>query len=146
MNCLKLRYRYDASFSDPKLDRDDFGRLELSVETQNQSGTGGFWVQWQDVRELATALSAYPIAKDKPISARWGFDDCEDDNVIIDLLVEPKDALGELIARIELADEHEQWRRVRTAFRTGYPALEMFVRDIGRVMDSEIEEAVLLGH
>jgi hypothetical protein len=146
MNRLVLRYRYDDSHFHPALDRDDFGRLTVSVETETQAGTGGFWVQWQDIVEFAGSLSEYPIAIENPISAQWGYESLEGDDLIIGIVIGPKDALGELTASIEVADDHEQWHRVRTSFRTGYPALEMFKRDIERLMKSEIEEAVLQGH
>lgn len=55
---LTLRYRYDPSYFDNTLTRDDFGRLSVTAETKLFSGKGGFWVQWQDVAEFGEALSA----------------------------------------------------------------------------------------
>ena len=62
MDRLTLRYRYDASFFDPKLDTDDFGYLSISAEAKGLAGRGGFWVQWQDIKEFGETLSVYPIA------------------------------------------------------------------------------------
>jgi hypothetical protein len=146
MNQLALRYEYDASHTDPTLSRDDFGRLSLAVETDRFSGRGGFWVQWQEVVEFEHSLSAYPISAEKPLLAQWGYEKLEGDELILRIEIGPKDSLGELIARVEIADYHEPWKRVRTLFPTGYPALEMFQRDIAKVMAGEAEVAILLGH
>lgn len=146
MNQLSLRYEHDASYSESSLERDDFGRLSVTVETDQFSGRGGFWVQWQDVIEFGQSLSIYPVKIDEPLMAQWGYDDQRADNLIIRIKIAPKNSLGELVADIEIADENERWKRVRTSFRTGYPALEMFQRDIARLMAGEAEVAVLIGH
>ena len=41
MDKLVLSYEYDPSYSDDKLDRDDFGRLSVEVETDCYAGLGG---------------------------------------------------------------------------------------------------------
>lgn len=69
MNKLTFRYQYDSSFFEPMKVRDDFGRLSVEAQTDSFSGAGGFWVQWQDVREFGEALTTYPITADSPIVA-----------------------------------------------------------------------------
>ena len=66
MSKLTLRYKFDASFFDASLTRDDFGYLSIDVETDRISAKGGFWVQWQDVKEFGEALGRYPIGDDLP--------------------------------------------------------------------------------
>lgn len=146
MSRLALRYEYDPSYSDPSLGRDDFGRLSVAVETDRFSGRGGFWVQWQDVVKFGESLSIYPISAEKPLVVQWGYASLEGEDVIIRIEIGPKDNLGELIARVEIADDHDASKRVRTSFRTGYPALEMFQRDIAALMAGDSEVATLLGH
>ena len=68
MSKLTLRYQYDASFSDPTQPRDDFGWLSVRVETDRFSGNGGFWVQWQDVKEFGEALNVFPL---RPTIRSW---------------------------------------------------------------------------
>jgi hypothetical protein len=77
---------------------------------------------------------------------QWGYEGLEGDDLIVRIEIGPKDSLGELIARVEIADHNEPWKRIRTCFRTGYPALEMFQRDIAKLMACEAEVAILLGH
>lgn len=146
MNQLALRYEYDPSHFDPSLDRDDFGRLSPVVETDRFSGRGGFWVQWQEIAAFGESLSTYPISAGKPLLVQWGYERLEGDDLIVRVEIGPKDSLGELMARVEVADDHEAWKRVRTSFRTSYPALEMFQRDIAKLMAGEAEVAILLGH
>lgn len=63
----KLTLRHQFS-SDPY---DDFGWLALSVQTYAFTGRGGFWVQWHDVKELASKLDAYPFSSASPFVEEW---------------------------------------------------------------------------
>jgi len=145
MNKLTLRYQYDSSFFDPKQPRDDFGRLSVEVETDRFSGKGGFWVQWQDVKEFGEALSAFPITIDHPISAQWGYDMQEGEDLIVRLEIAPANKRGDLAARFVIADEHEPGCRASGWFITNYPDLDAFRAGIARLMDREAEEAILIG-
>lgn len=107
MSKLTLRYRYDPSFFDPKRLADDFGRLSIDVETDRFSGKGGFWVQWQDVKEFGEALSTFPITPDHPIVAQWGYEMQNGDDLILRLEIAPANTRGDLAVRFEIADEHE---------------------------------------
>ena len=145
MSKLTLQYQYDSSFLDPQQVMDDFGRLSVTVETDRFSGGGGFWVQWQDVREFGDALSVFSIAADKPIVAQWGFDMQEGNDLILRLKVAPANRRGDLVVRFEVADDYKPENRVRGYFLTNYPQLEVFHHDIARLMDGEVNEAILLG-
>ena len=114
MSKLTLRYRYDSSFLDSGKQADDFGRLSVEVETNHFSGKGGFWVQWQDVREFGEALSAFPISANNPIAAQWGYDMQEGEDLILRLEVAPANKRGDLAVRFEIADEDEPLSVVRT--------------------------------
>lgn len=146
MSKLTLRYQYDASFFDPKQATDDFGRLSVDVETDRFSGKGGFWVQWQDVKEFGEALSAFPITTEHPIAAQWGYDMQEGEDLILRLEIAPANNRGDLAVRFEIADEHEPNCRTRGWFTTNYPDLAAFRASIARLVDREAEEAVLVGH
>jgi hypothetical protein len=145
MSKLTLRYRYDASFFDPKQPRDDFGRLSVDVETECFSGRGGFWVQWQDVKNFGEALGVFPITADRPVTAQWGFDMQEGEDLIVRLEVAPANKRGDLAVRFEVADEHDPSCRTRGWFTTNYPDLDAFRASLARLMNREAEEAVLTG-
>jgi hypothetical protein len=137
MSKLALRYRFD--------DTDDFGWLDVAVTTDKLSGRGGFWVQWQDVREFGEKLSTYPIKPDAPLSAAWGYNMHEGDDLIVRIQISPANSTGDLRVRVELADEDERSERVRTSFVTNYPDLEQFRIAIAAMMNREADEAVLPG-
>jgi hypothetical protein len=145
MNQLILRYRYDESFSDRRLTRDDFGRLSVSVKTDRFCGWGGFWVQWQDVKEFGEALATYPIEEDAPVVAQWGYGMQEGNDLILRIEIAPANGRGDLVVRFEIADENEPIERVRGSFFTNYPDVDAFRLDIARLMNSQVEEALLKG-
>ena len=145
MNRLTLKYAYDRSFFDPKLTRDDFGYLSISARTDSFSGRGGFWVQWQDVREFSEALATFPIATNAPIAAQWGYEMQEGDDLILRIEIAAANKHGDLLASFVIADLHSRSSRVSGSFQTNYPDIEDFRLSIARMMDSEFEEAVLEG-
>ncbi len=145
MSKLTLRYQYDSSFADPKRPTDDFGRLSVIVETDRFSGKGGFWVQWQDVREFGEALRVYPISAEHPVTAQWGFDMQEGNDLILRFEIAPANVHGDLVVRFEVADDYAPENRVRGSFLTNYPDLDAFRIDIARLMNGESAEAVLNG-
>lgn len=102
-------------------------------------------MQWQDVKEFGEALATYPIKSDSPVAIQWGFDVQEGDDLILRVEIAPANKRGDLIARIEIADEREPQQRVRASFTTNYPQLETFRVEIARLMNNEIGEAVLTG-
>jgi hypothetical protein len=137
MSKLALRYRFD--------DTDDFGWLGVEITTAKFSGRGGFWVQWQDVKEFGEKLSAYPIKPDAPLRASWGYEMHEGDDLIVSIQIEPANRTGDLRVRVEVADEDERSDRVRTSFETNYPELEQFRIAVAELMDRKTDEAVLAG-
>ncbi|TPG48204.1 hypothetical protein [Sphingomonas glacialis] len=145
MSMLTLRYQYDSSFFDPKQPRDDFGWLGMKVETDRFSGNGGFWVQWQDVREFGEALSAFPITPDHPIVGQWGYEMQMGDDLILRIDIVPANKRGDLAIHFEVAGYALPWDRARCSFTTKYPDLEAFRADIAVLMDRKAEEAILVG-
>ena len=145
MEKLTLKYQYDSSFSNPKQPKDDFGWLGVRVETNCFSGSGGFWVQWQDVREFGEALSALPITPDHPIVAQWGYGMQVGDDLILRLEIASAKKRGDIAVHFELADHDVPRRRARGCFATNYPYLEAFRADIALLMDRKAEEATLVG-
>jgi hypothetical protein len=137
MSQLTLRYHFDET--------DDFGWLDVAVTTEKFSGRGGFWVQWQDVKEFGEKLSTYPIKDDAPLSAAWGYEMHEGDDLIVSIQIAPANATGNLRVRVELADEDERSERLRTSFVTNYPDLEQLRVAIAALMDRKTDEAVLGG-
>ncbi len=142
---LVLKYDFDPSYLDPKLDRDDFGYLSVSATTDRFSGKSGFWVQWQDVKEFGESLCGYPIASDAPIVAQWGYDMQEGDDLILRIAIEPADVRGNLKVSFVVADSHNPNLRASGSFLTNYPDLESFRAEIAMLMDNKAEQAVLAG-
>jgi hypothetical protein len=145
MSQLVFRYQSDVSFLDPKLTTDDFGRLSVTVTTDRFSGRGGFWVQWQDVKEFGEALATFPIKEDAPIVAQWGYNMQEGDDLILRFEIGPANKRGDLIVRFEVSDSDEPRERLRASFLTNYPDLDAFRSAIAKLMANEIDEAVLSG-
>ncbi|MEI4508219.1 hypothetical protein WBQ88_12810 [Sphingopyxis sp. CCNWLW253] len=139
---LSFRYRYDGT---PQNILDDFGRLEMRVSTDGFSGAGGFWVQWQDVKEFGESLGTYPISADAPLSAQWGYNMQEEDDLILKVEIAAANARGDLRVGVEIADENNQPDRVRTSFNTNYTDLVSFRSELAQLMSGEIDEAVLTG-
>jgi hypothetical protein len=146
MSKLTLRYRYDTSFFDPKQPRDDFGWLTVGVQTDRFSGDGGFWVQWQDVKEFGEALDVFPLPADRPIAVQWGFDMQEGDDLRLRIEIAPVNKRGDLAVRFEVADYNEPHNRTRGCFSTNYPELDAFRARIAELMDREADEATLNGN
>lgn len=145
MNRLALRYQYDASYFDPGSTRDDFGWLYVLASNDRFQGCGGFWVQWQDVREFGEALATFPIGTDAPVVAQWGYNHQQGDDLIIKIEIAPADRRGNLRVGFTIADQHDPQNRVRSSFLTNYPEVDIFRTQIIRLMDRELDEAVLSG-
>jgi hypothetical protein len=129
---------------------DDFGWLGVAVVGERSSGRGGFWVQWQDVKEFGEKLSAYPIQPEAPIKAEWGYDPWEGDALVVSIEIAPAGKRGDLAVKVWLRDhmemgEGEPSECLRTTFITHYPELEAFRVQIANLMEGKAEEATLLG-
>ena len=96
MNQLTLRYEYDPCRFDTSIPRDDFGRSSAAVVTEQFSGKGGCFIQWQEVSEFGKSLSIYPISAEDPLSLRGGFEKGHGDDLIVRVEIGPKNSLGEL--------------------------------------------------
>ena len=111
MSQLVLTYQYDGT---PERVFDDFGRLRVAVDTERFAGCGGFWVQWQDVRELGEQLKTYPIPASVPIVAQWGYNMQEGEDLILRIEVGPSNRTGDLRVEVEIADDtHDHGPRER---------------------------------
>ena len=141
---LTLKYKFSG---DPQ---DDFGWLDIDVVGDKFSGKGGFWVQWQDVREFGEALATFPISLEAPLKAAWGYEPWEGDSLIVSLEIVPADNRGNLLVKVWLRDymepfETEPAECVRTSFTTNYPDLDVFRIAIAKLMERKSDAAVLLG-
>ena len=134
---LILRYEF-------RKDGDDFGWLELDVRTEDFSGRGGFWVQWQDVVEFGEELAQYPIPADG-IERSWGYRENDVDETVLACRIRPANGRGALDVHVMVADQYEPKRSVSALFRTNYPDVERFRGEIDRMMKREAAEAALTG-
>ena len=144
MSSLTLAYKFSG---DPN---DDFGWLDVAVVSDRASGRGGFWVQWQDVKEFGEKLVAYPIAPEAPIKGEWGYEPWEGDALVVSIEITAADKRDNLSVKVWLREHTEmgegepsEW--LCTSFLTQYPELESFRLDIAKLMDGKAEEAKLLG-
>lgn len=142
MSSLTFRYRYDGT---PTRILDDFGWLEMRVVTESRSGVGGFWVQWQDVKEFGEKLSMYPIDPDASICEQWGYSENGEYEKVLGVKITPANARGDISIRVEIADQYNPADCVKTSFQTNYTDLAVFQIEIGKLMAGEIEEAHLSG-
>jgi hypothetical protein len=145
MSKLTFRYEYESPIFPPEKQPDDLGRLFMTAQTAQFSGSGDFCVYWQDVVALGDELKAYPIKPDQPIVRRWGFEQGEGDDTILALEIAPSDSIGGLAVRFIIADQFEPQYRVAGHFTTNYSDIERFSNDIVLLMKRDIEEAVLIG-
>ena len=141
---LSFRYQHDG---DPN---DDFGWLAVEVKGEQFSGKGGFWVQWQDVREFGEKLASYPILQGAPVEASLGYEPREGDSLVVSVSVAPADTRGNLSVQVWLRyytenGEEKPLNCVRTTFKTYYPDLENFRHGIAQLMDGKADEANLVG-
>lgn len=144
MSELVFTYDYDPKFLDD-VAPDPFGYFTMAVSTDHFSGRGGFWVQWQDVKEFGESLATYPIDPANPLTAQWGFDLQKGDDLILRVEINPVDVRGNLRVKVEIADQHEPYMRIRASFQTNYPELDAFRVSIEQLMARKLTRAVLSG-
>ncbi len=113
--------------------------------TESRSGVGGFWVQWQDVKEFGEKLSAYPIDPNAPLTEHWGYSENGEYEKVLGVEIAPADPRGGLKVRVEIVDQDDPTDCVKTSFQTNYPDLAAFQLEIAQLMAGEIEEARLSG-
>lgn len=143
-NSLTFEYKFTG---DPE---DDFGWLDVAVVSERISGRGGFWVQWQDVKEFGERLSTYPITPEAPLKAEWGYEPWEGNALVISVEIAPVSKRGDLAVKVWLRDntemgEGQPFECLRTSFITHYSELEAFRLAIANLMDGKADEARLLG-
>ena len=129
---------------------DDFGWLDVAVVGERSSGRGGFWVQWQDVKEFGETLSTYPIMPEAPLKARWGYEPWEGDALVVSIEIAPAGKRGELSVKVWLRDHTEMGEGqpsecLRTSFITHYSELDAFRVEIANLMDGKADTARLAG-
>ncbi|MGF7148522.1 hypothetical protein FHS96_002150 [Sphingomonas zeicaulis] len=115
------------------------------VQTPDFSGRSGMWVQWQDVQDFSTSLSAYPIKADSPVTGEWGFGEHEQYRQIIKIAIGPKGATGDLLVDASLANYYDPALRCSARFQTDYPSVSNFRNGIESMMHNRSGRAVLEG-
>lgn len=139
---LTLKYEWS---NDPN---DDFGWLDVVVTSDRFSGRGGFWVQWQVVKEFGEELATYPILPEEPVTGSWGYKPWEGDSLVVSVEIAPADTRGNLQVKVWLRDldDGPPSACIRTSFITNYPELEAFRTAIAGMMNREADTAALVGH
>lgn len=132
----KLTFEYEGA------DDDGFGWLSVAVETPLFKGTGGFWVQWQDLADLALALTRYPITTEQPVEARWGF---QNEPTMVALRIVPANARGGLEVLADVTDYGDKRLHCGATFETNYPDLDRFRVELEAMLKGSADAAVLAG-
>jgi hypothetical protein len=109
------------------------------------AGRGWCWTDRTSVAAFAAALTAYPIPADRPPRYEMGFNHRKADEPIGWIEVSAHDPRGRLRVRLELAEDLDEWPRVRAEFVTHYPEVERFARQIVQMLDGTRETATLEG-
>lgn len=136
MDSLSLRFKPDPC--------DTVGRLFLHVGTASYKGEGFFWAQADGLADFAKAIAAYPISADQPAEVRFGYDQCEGEDLIIRIEIAPVDAIGHLRVRVEVADLNEPDNRLKVAFQTTYSEIDAFRVALGPLLNGQDAKATLL--
>lgn len=138
-----LTFKYEWS-DDPN---DSFGWLGISVISSPFSGRGGFWVQWQDVKQFGEELATYPILPEASVTGSWGYEPWEGDSLVVSVEIAPADTRGNLRVKVWLRDldDGPPSNCIRTSFVTNYPELEAFRKSIREMMDRKSDAATLVG-
>jgi hypothetical protein len=132
-------------------DRDDFGDgAEVWVDAGNGSfsGIASAWMPISRLREFAGELSVYPLdAANLPRLEASHLDDPERGHVLVSLRL--TDRRGGLAVYVSLAtavwpdDDSTRQSRVALEITTDYASLQRFARDLERLADGIMNEAVL---
>ena len=123
----------------------DTNRLGVEVCTEDFSGRGRGWIDRASVVDFASNLSNYPFTPENPVILAMGFNTLQGDDLIGRIEIGPADRLGNLYVKVEIANYHDRWQRVRTEFRTNYPDLERFQFRLRRLLAEGEPPAVLNG-
>jgi hypothetical protein len=136
MNSLSLRFEPEP--------HDTVGRLFIHVGAASFKGDGFFWAEPHGLEEFAQALAAYPIPADQPAEVRFGYNDCEGDDLIIGIAIAPVDAIGHLRVSVEVADLYQPDNRLSVAFQSTYSEVDTFRNALGPLLDGQEAKATLL--
>ncbi len=131
--------------------RDSYGTGELRVEASGGgfAGVGSAYFDLVRLGEFAAALGAFPLAAE-PVKLEGGF--WEQGRLYqchVSLYARQVDRRGAVAIRVALATDMwkggdpERQSRVALEIPTDYAALQRFSRDMQRLVDGEVDEAVL---
>jgi hypothetical protein len=136
-----------------KLDTDGTGELTANFNSNGFSGTGSAWFDQMSLIEFSKKIMAYPLPTDEPLEIEGGFWSSEKQNTLeqthLFLKVYPVNQKGDLGVRVEVATPRWETDRPESIFsakgeiKTNYNALERFAKQLKKLAENEIEEAVL---
>ena len=112
-------------------------QLRATVETQDFKGTGRYWLPTREMEAFCEALSAYPIPLGDSVSGRW-----YEERLIIE--VKAVNAVGDLIARVRIADFANDWNVCQLLLQVKYSSLDRFRNELRAIIAAGEGEATLL--
>lgn len=147
MTRLTLRYAYNDRFDPARDDAEEAGRVTVAVEGGAFSGQGTFDASPRSLQIFGEGLAAFPIARDQPREALWGYA-----GRMARVTVRAVNVTGTLLVSVEIEDavavpaDAPVVAGVRAAFVTDYPQVEAFRRSLAALIDRRAGQAVLRGH
>lgn len=143
---LRITYRPDD---------DGTGQIIATMKSGAFSAQGSAWFNPDQVKDTFVAgLRAFPLSSTNPPTIEGGFwksgenvlDQCH-----LRIIIKPHNSRGTLLVQVDLASEF--WKTpdadvqncATIRFLTEYAAVGGFAEQLERVLDGEIEEAVLQG-
>jgi hypothetical protein len=147
MSAAELRVTYRS-------DEDGTGQIFATVKSGAFSAQGSAWFNPDRVKDtFVTSLRAFPLTSANPPTLEGGFWDGRGnpDQCHLRITVKPYNARGTLLVQVDLASE--VWKTPDTdlqncatiRFLTEYAAVDGFAGQFEKVLDGEMEEAVLKG-
>lgn len=142
---LRVRYAPDA---------DGTGKLLVRAAFNGFSGEASAWFNTNSLIEFATALQAYPLPRDSPVTISGGFGSLDQPGVTqeqIGLDVRPEGIKGQVVVLVHLATHDwtkthpESINDVHLELPTTYERLRRFSDHMTRVLRGGMEEAELGG-
>jgi hypothetical protein len=132
---------------------DGTGKLHVRAHCNGFSGDGSAWFSTEDLKEFASALTAFPIPEENPPAIRSGFYRKDNSGEIeqehLSLRVYPIDRTGHLGVQVRIATEvwpqtrPESQHFVQLEILTTYEPLKRFRSQLKSLVDGAIKEAVL---
>ena len=137
-------------------DSDGTAMLSAQVASTGFAGRGEAWFGLEELAVFSCQLKAFPLSQSDPPRISGGFWSKEKfgalEQVHLSITAYQIGSLGQVGIRVEVAnpplfpnDRLESQNIAKIELMTSYAALERFANDLEKLLESDLEEAVLSG-